>query len=121
MLRERLADAARAVRQVVASPALRRAELSFAAAWTAECAFTVGLGVVSFRQGGAAAVGVVTLLRMLPSALATPVLCALADRARRGRVLAGISIGRAAAIGASAALVDRQSTRLNTSSANITY
>jgi MFS family permease len=104
-LRQRLADSARAVRQVVASPALRRAELSFAAAWTAECAFTVGLGVFAFRQGGAAAVGLVTLLRMLPSALASPVLSALADRTRRERALAAVSIVRGAAIGASAALL----------------
>jgi CRP-like cAMP-binding protein len=45
VLRQRLADSYRPSGEVVLPPPLRRAELSFAAAWTAECAFTVGLGV----------------------------------------------------------------------------
>jgi hypothetical protein len=36
---------------------LRRAQLSFLGAWTAEWAFTVGLGIVAYREGGATAVG----------------------------------------------------------------
>ncbi|MBA2625986.1 MAG: hypothetical protein H0U89_10330, partial [Acidimicrobiia bacterium] len=64
-----------------------------------ECAFTVGLGVVAFRDGGAAAVGVVTLARMVPSAVATPFLAALADRMRRDRLLVAVSTVRGAAIG----------------------
>ena len=104
-VRHRLGDAAIALRRVVASPALRRSEAAFAAAWTSECAFTVGLGVVAFRQGGAGAVGLVTLLRMAPSALATPFLAAVADRGRRERVLVAVAGVRGVAIGASAALL----------------
>ena len=51
---------------------LRRAQLSFGGAWTAEWAFTVALGVFAFRDGGATAVGLVTLLRMVPSAVVAP-------------------------------------------------
>ncbi len=51
---------------------LRRAQLSFLGAWTAERAFTVGLGIVAYRNGGATAVGLVRLLRMLPSAVIGP-------------------------------------------------
>ena len=39
------------------NPNLRRAQLSFFAAWTAEWAFTVALGIVAYREGGATAVG----------------------------------------------------------------
>ena len=51
---------------------LRRAQLSFFGAWTAEWAFTVGLGIVAYRAGGPTAVGLVGLLRMVPSAVIAP-------------------------------------------------
>jgi hypothetical protein len=38
---------------------LRRAQLAFGATWTGEWAFTVAIGVVACRDGGATAVGVV--------------------------------------------------------------
>ena len=62
---------------------LRRAQLSFLGAWTAEWAFTVGLGIVAYRAGGPTAVGLVGLLRMVPSALIAPLAAPLADRGRR--------------------------------------
>ena len=84
---------------------LRRAQLSFLAAWTAEWAFTVGLGIVAFRDGGATAVGLVGLLRMVPSAILAPLLSPLADRGRRERVLILVSTLRGAATGAAAVVV----------------
>jgi len=71
---------------------LRRAQLSFLGAWTAEWAFTVGLGIVAYRDGGPTAVGLVGLLRMVPSAVAAPLLAPLADRGRRERVLVLMSL-----------------------------
>ena len=82
------------------NPDLRRAQLSFFGAWTAEWAFTVGLGIVAYRDGGATAVGLVGLLRMVPSALLAPLLSPLADRGRRERVLVLVSVLRAVATGA---------------------
>jgi hypothetical protein len=67
-------DAAAAFTTNARNPALRRAQLAFLGAWTAEWAFTVALGVVAYREGGATAVGLVGLLRMLPSALLAPLL-----------------------------------------------
>ena len=64
---------------------LRRAQLAFFGAWTAERAFTVAIGVYAFRHRGAAAVGLVSVLRMLPSALLAPVRSPYADRWRRER------------------------------------
>ena len=73
---------------------LRRAQLSFAAAWTGEWAFTIGLTIVAFRDGGAGAVGLVALLRLAPSAVTGPFVGALADRLPRDRILAWIGIVR---------------------------
>ena len=71
-LAARLSAAAAAVASTWRNADLRRAELSFAGAWTAEWAFTVGISVYAFRHGGAKAVGVVAVLRMLPAAVAAP-------------------------------------------------
>src|ERR687889_2121407 len=90
----RLAGAAAAFTSNARNPDLRRAQLSFLGAWTAEWAFTVALGIVAYRDGGAAAVGVVGLLRMVPSALLAPLLSPLADRGRRERVLVVVSTVR---------------------------
>src|ERR687890_670099 len=85
-----------------ANPNLRRAQLSFLGAWTAEWAFTVGLGILAYRDGGATAVGLVGLLRMAPSAMVAPLLSPLADRGRRERVLIVVSTLRGVATGAAA-------------------
>ena len=46
--------------------AMLRALLSFGAAFTAEWAFTVAIGLVAFADGGTVAVGLVGLLRLVP-------------------------------------------------------
>ena len=92
--RNRLADAAGAFASNARNPQLRRAQLSFLGAWTAEWAFTVALGIVAYRDGGAAALGLVGLLRMVPAAVSAPLLSPLADRRRRERVLIVVSTVR---------------------------
>ena len=87
------------------NPNLRRAQLSFFAAWTAEWAFTVALGIVAYRDGGATAVGLVGLLRMVPSAVVAPLAAPLADRGRRERVLVLVSTVRGVATGAAGIVV----------------
>ena len=88
----RLATAAGAFASNARNANLRRAQLSFLGAWTAEWAFTVALGIVAYRDGGPTAVGLVGLLRMVPSAVAAPLLAPLADRGRRERVLVLMSL-----------------------------
>ena len=83
---------------------LRRAQISFAAMWASEGAFTVGLAVVAFRDGGVAAVGIVTAARMAAAALLTPWLATVADRVRRERVLTCVGLVRAATLGGAAAV-----------------
>jgi MFS family permease len=104
-VRGRFGNAASAFTSNARSPNLRRAQLSFLGAWTAEWAFTVGLGIVAYRDGGATAVGLVGLLRMLPSAILAPLLSPLADRGRRERVLILVSTVRGVATGGAAVVV----------------
>src|ERR687894_1795738 len=101
----RLAQAAAAFTSNWRNPNLRRAQLSFLGAWTAEWAFTVALGIVAYRDGGATAVGLVGLLRMVPSAVVAPLAAPLADRGRRERVLVFVSTARGIATGAAALVV----------------
>jgi MFS family permease len=83
---------------------LRRAQLGFAGAWSAEWAFTVGLGVLAFEHGGATAVGLVALLRMVPAAVVAPFATVYADRWRRERLLVVASCVRGLASAAVALL-----------------
>ena len=79
-LLSRLKVAASAFASNAVNDNLRHAQLSYFAAWTAEWAFTVALGIVAYRDGGATAVGLVGLLRMVPSAVVAPLATPLADR-----------------------------------------
>jgi len=103
--RSRLAEAAAAFTSNWRNPNLRRAQLSFLGAWTAEWAFTVALGIVAYNDGGALALGLVGLLRMLPSALLAPLLSPFADRGRRERVLVVVSTLRGLATAVAAVTV----------------
>src|SRR5215218_1299667 len=98
----RLAVGGAALASNLRRPDLRRAQLAFGSAYASEWSLTVVLGVVAFRDGGATAVGIVALIRMLPSALIAPFATALADRVRRDRVLIWIGVIRGAAVGAAA-------------------
>ncbi len=87
------------------NPGLRRAQLAFGAAWTAEWAFTVALSVVAFRAGGATAVGVVAFVRMAPAVLLAPVATAMADRFQRESVLVWSCLVRSVATAAAAVVL----------------
>jgi MFS family permease len=104
-IRDRLRESFEAFAGDARNLNLRRAQLSFGAAWAAEWAFTVGLSIVAFRDGGAGAVGLVAMLRLAPSAVTGPFVGALADRYPRDRIIAGIGIVRAMAVGVSALVV----------------
>ena len=72
----------------------------------------MALGIVAYR--GATAVGLVGLLRMVPSAVVAPLATPLADRGRRERVLVLVSTIRGVATGAAGIVVglDGQCDRL---------
>jgi MFS family permease len=88
---------------VLASRNLRRLEMAYVGAIAADWAFTVGLGVFAYEKGGATAVGVVGLARMVPAALGTPLVSAVADRHEREHVLIAVIAIAAAAMGVAAA------------------
>ncbi len=84
---------------------LARMQFSFGAAWTAEWAFTVALGVLAFRNGGRSPRSAWSAsCAWRPPALLAPLASTLADRFARDRVLIWSSLLRAAAT-ALAALV----------------
>ena len=89
---------------VARNPNLRRLELAYGAAITSEWAFLVALGVFAYQRGGATAVGILGLVRMLPAALATPFTAAFADRYERERALVAVTLLSAVALAASTAL-----------------
>src|SRR5438105_14807983 len=67
-----LALAARAVAEVFRNPDLRNLQLASASFVTGEWAYTVAVSVYAYRYGGAAWVGIVGLIRMMPAAFAGP-------------------------------------------------
>jgi MFS family permease len=82
---------------------LRRVELAWGASIAAEWTHFVALGVFAYNAGGASAVGIAGLVRMLPAALVAPFAATLGDRFRRERFLVVVSLTGSAALGGSAA------------------
>ncbi|MBD0328916.1 MAG: MFS transporter [Thermoleophilia bacterium] len=100
----RARQAAAALAAVFGSPQLRRAELAWGGSIAAEWAHFVALGVFAYEQGGAVAVGIAGVIRMLPAALVGPFAAAAGDRWRRERFLLVVSaVGAAALAGSSLA------------------
>src|SRR5207302_2546363 len=82
---------------------LRRVELAWGASIAAEWTHFVALGVFAYTTGGASAVGIAGLVRMLPAAFVAPFAAALGDRFRRERFLVVVSLAGGAAPGGPAA------------------
>jgi MFS family permease len=101
--RERLRESLDAFRAVVTNPALRRVELAWAAGSTASWAYIIALAVYAYDVGGAAGVGLVGVVRVLPAFVAAPIGGMLGDRYPRERVVVALSLGRVAAIATAAA------------------
>jgi len=84
---------------------LRRLELAWGSSFAVEWASLLALSVWAYGNGGAEAVGLVGLLRMLPAAIALPFGAAVADRFPRHRVLVSVYLGQALLIGGVAAVI----------------
>jgi MFS family permease len=91
-----------ALRAALARPELRRVQLAWAASTSGEFVSIVALGVFAYEAGGAAAVGVVAVVQMVPSMVLSPVAGVLGDRFRRERVVIGADIVRAVSMGLAA-------------------
>jgi len=88
----------RALGRVFTNPNLRRLQTAFAGAWVTDWAYMVALGILAFRLGGALAVGVAGLARMLPAAIVSPLSAFLGDRYRRNVVLLWVQVVLAIAL-----------------------
>ena len=98
-----LTGSSAAFRAALARPELRRVQLAWAASTSGEFFSIVALGVFAYQAGGAAAVGVVAVVQMVPSMLLSPVAGVLGDRFRREQVVVGADLVRAASMGLAAA------------------
>jgi MFS family permease len=88
-------------------PDLRRLEIAWSLSVTADWISTVALAVYAFSVGGALAVGMLGLVRMVPSGLAAPFMALPADRYRRERVMLTVEAARALLIAVAAVAVAR--------------
>lgn len=104
-LRKRLGESAESFRAVFSNVGLRRIELSWAGFVTGTWAYTVALAVFAYDAGGASAVGLMGLIRVLPATVAAPFAAGLGDRYRRERVLLLAGLLRIGLVGGAAAAV----------------
>lgn len=100
-----LSASVRAVASGFRNPDLRRLQLAWAGISLSMWGYAIVLGVYAFEVGGAAAVGIAALVRLLPGALASPFAGLLGDRYPRRSVLLLSAAASAAVIAASAAAV----------------
>jgi len=93
---------------VFRNPSLARLSVGWAGMTFTTWAFAIALGVYAFREGGATAVGIAALVRLLPGALASPFAGLLGDRWSRRHVLmlSALLSGLAVAVAAAAAAAD---------------
>jgi MFS family permease len=92
-----------ALRAAARNDNVRRVELAWGGAIAAEWAHFVALGVFAYDHGGATAVGIAGLVRLLPAGVIAPFAASLGDRFRRERFLLGLTLTGSAALGGSAA------------------
>ena len=106
-VRRDLVVAARAFVSSFKNPDLARAQLALLAFSICEWASFIALMVFAFAHGGTGAVGIISLVQLIPAAVIAPLGSVLGDRYRRERVylLAEASMALACALAAAAALV----------------
>ena len=94
-LRTRLRESFGSFERVFRNPNIRRIELAWTASIIAHWAYGVALAVYAYDKGGAAAVGLVGLIRFIPPAFASPLMAMLADRVGRKQIIVGADVVRA--------------------------
>lgn len=101
----RLSESLAAFRDVYRNPSLRRLQLAFAGSVAGQYAFAIAIAVYAYRHGGAASVGLMALVRTIPSAVLAPFVSALGDRFRQERVMLVADALRALLVGAIALVI----------------
>jgi MFS family permease len=95
----------RALGAVLASPPLRRLQLAWVGSILGDWAYLVALGVYAYGQGGASAVGLVGLIRLIPGALIAPFSASFVDRFPRVAVMVAADVVRFALMTAAALVI----------------
>jgi len=91
-------DPLEALRAAFGTGDLRRLQFGWAATSVGSWAFMVVLAVYAYDVGGASAVGLAALVRMLPAAFTAPVTSLLADRSSRRDVMVRATLVRSACL-----------------------
>lgn len=99
------AVAGRALRDALGTSALRRLQAGWTASSVGGWALFVALSIYAYDVGGASAVGLAAVIRMVPAALAAPATSMLGDRYSRRQVLLVLCVARAVVLAAAAAVV----------------
>ena len=111
-IRDRVGESVSALREVYRNPGLRWVQLAYAGAAVGTYAYAVALGVYAYRDGGAAAVGIVMAVRLGVAAAVAPFAASAADAFRRERVMLMSDLGRALTVGLAALAVALGTTSL---------
>ena len=104
-LRESLSESLGAFRAVLGNRDLRLVESAGAVAETGKWLYIVALDVYAYKVGGATGVGIVNLIRVVPSAVVAPFAAVFADRFPRQRVMLVTAVARTLAFAGAAAAV----------------
>ena len=104
-LRRRLGESLRAFAAVFHNEDLRRLELAWSGSIIGQWGYEVALAVFAYRAGGATAVGLVALVRLLPAAIIAPFAALLGDRFHRKRIMVAADLARVCAMAGAAAAV----------------
>src|ERR671936_851092 len=104
-LRRQLLDSVRAFEGMYSNQSLRRIQLAWIGSSIGTWGYVVALMVYAYRQGGPGAVGLVSLIRWFPAAIAAPFGGMVGDRFPRLRVMIVSDLVRASAMIAAAAAI----------------
>jgi len=104
-LRRQLLDSLRAFKGIYRNAGLRRLQLAWIGSSVGTWGYVVALMVYAYDQGGAAAVGLVGLIRWFPAAVAAPFGGVVGDRFPRLRVMIASDFVRATALAVAAAAI----------------
>jgi MFS family permease len=104
-VRRRLQESLRVFAAVFANEDLRRLEVAWSGSILGQWGYEVALAVFAYRAGGATAVGVVALARLLPAAFVAPFAALLGDRFRRRQIMIAADLARVCSMGGAAAAV----------------
>jgi MFS family permease len=105
MVAEQLAESRLAITDVFRNRALRRISLALVGSVIGDWALAVAFSVYAYNNGGATALGVISVVRYLSMATLAPFVSTLADRFDRRLVMIGADVVRFVLVSAAAVVV----------------